>query len=266
MIENERDTEGVAEEHSLLVERIGSVLVMTINRPHRKNAIDYRTAVALESAMRELDQNADLAVGVLTGAGGVFSAGMDLSAFLRGERPVTVDGGFAGFAQRPPAKPLIAAVEGWALAGGFEMVLACDLVVAGAAAKFGLPEVKRGLVARGGGAFTLPQRIPRAIALEMLLTGDPMSTAELAAFGLINQVVPDGSAVNSAIMLAVRIAANAPLALAATKQIVVQSRDWWVRDSFVNQELMIGPVFASDDAREGSRAFVEKRLPVWAGR
>jgi enoyl-CoA hydratase len=250
----------------LLVERAGRVLVMTINRPEQRNAVDRALAVLLEAAMRRLDDDPELSVGVLTGSGGTFSAGMDLKAFLRGERPITDIGGFGGFARRPPRKPLVAAVEGWALAGGFEMVLACDLVVSGAGARFGLPEVKRGLVPRAGGAFRLPRRLPRAIALEMLFTGEPVPAPLLARHGLINEIVEDGQALAAALRLAERIGVNAPLALAACKDVAVASADWTDADAFEFQDEIFAPVFASADAREGAAAFVEKRSPVWSGR
>jgi enoyl-CoA hydratase len=191
---------------------------------------------------------------------------MDLKAFLRGETPSIEGRGLCGITRTPPRKPLIAAVEGAALAGGLELVLACDLVVAGRGARFGVPEVKRSLVAAGGAAMLLPQRMPRAVALELLLTGDPMDAERAAAVGLVNRVVDDGTAVDAAVALADGIAANGPLAVAATKQIVLSAPSWAPGEGWDRQEEIIRPVFESEDAREGSTAFAERRAPVWRGR
>ena len=204
-------------------------------------------------------------VGVLTGAGGTFSAGMDLKAFLRGETPAIEGRGLCGITETPPRKPLIGAVEGWALAGGFELLLACDLVVAAETAKFGVPEVKRSLVAGAGAAILLTGRMPYALALEMLLTGDPMDARRAAEVGLVNQVVPEGTALDAALALALRIAANGPLAVAATKEIARSSADWTLSQAWSEQNRIMGPVFGSQDAREGALAFAEKRQPVWQG-
>jgi enoyl-CoA hydratase len=191
---------------------------------------------------------------------------MDLKAFLRGETPVIEGRGLCGITVTPPRKPVVAAVEGGALAGGFELVLACDLVVAGRTARFGVPEVKRSLIAAGGGALLLPQRIPRAVALELLLTGEPVDAERAAAVGLVNRVVDDGAALDAAVRLAELIAANGPLAVAATKQIVRSSPSWPAGEAWSRQEEIIRPVFDSEDAREGSTAFAERRPPVWRGR
>ena len=166
----------------------------------------------------------------------------------------------------PPRKPLIGAAEGWALAGGFELLLACDLVIAGSSARFGVPEVKRSLVAGAGGALLLAQRIPRAIALEMLLTGDPMNAPRAAEVGLVNYVVDDGQAVTKAIELAETIAANGPLALIATKEIAHQGSGWSGEERWNRAYKAMEPVFSSQDAQEGARAFAEKRAPVWQGK
>jgi enoyl-CoA hydratase len=242
------------------------ILIITINRPERRNAINLATAVALAAAMADLDADPQLAAGILTGAGGFFSAGMDLKEFASGTRPVAAGRGFAGFVQLPPAKPLIAAVEGWALGGGFEMVLACDMVVAGSGARFGLPEVTRGLAARGGGAFRLPRRMPYAIAMEVVLTGAPISAARAAEFGLVNRLVDDGEALTAAVELAAAIARNAPLSVRASKRVVAESVDWDLGEGFTRQDEYFGRVFASADAAEGARAFSEKREPRWSGR
>ncbi|MEU0437807.1 crotonase/enoyl-CoA hydratase family protein [Streptomyces sp. NPDC006290] len=207
-----------------------------------------------------------MGVGVLTGAGGTFSAGMDLKAFLRGESPAIEDRGLAGITITPPKKPLIGAAEGWALAGGFELLLACDLVVAGDTARFGVPEVTRSLVAAAGGALLLPRRIPYAIAMEMLLTGDPITAQRGAEVGLVNRLVPEGKALEGALELAARVASAGPLAVAATKRIARSSADWTLAEGWEEQERIIAPVFVSEDAREGAAAFAEKRSPVWSGR
>src|SRR5690242_10737637 len=183
----------------VLVERRDGVLVVTINRPEAKNALNGAVAEAVAAAVDELDASDDLRVGVLTGAGGTFSAGMDLKAFLRGETPAIEGRGLCGITQTPPRKPLIGAVEGWALAGGFELLLACDLVVAARTARFGVPEVKRSLVAAGGAALHLPRRLPPAIALELLLTGDPISAERAAEVGLVNRVTDEGGALEGAV-------------------------------------------------------------------
>jgi enoyl-CoA hydratase len=250
----------------VLVERRGAVQVVTINRPQARNALDASVARDVAAAVDELDASDDLRAGVLTGAGGFFSAGMDLKAFLRGETPAIEGRGLCGITRTPPRKPLIAAVEGGALAGGFELVLACDLVVAGRGARFGVPEVKRSLVAAGGAALLLPQRVPRAVALELLLTGEPMDAERAAAVGLVNRVVDDGTALDAAVELAEVIGANGPLAVAATKQIVQSAPAWSPGVMWDRQDEVVRPVFASEDAREGSTAFAERRPPVWRGR
>ena len=250
----------------VLLERRGAVLVVTINRPQARNALDAAVARLVAAAVDELDASDDLRAGVLTGAAGFFSAGMDLKAFLRGETPAIEGRGLCGITRTPPRKPLIAAVEGGALAGGFELVLACDMVVAGRGARFGVPEVTRSLVAAGGAALLLPQRVPRAVALELLLTGAPMAADRAAAVGLVNRVVDDGRALDAALELAGVIAANGPLAVAATKQIVQSAPAWAPDEMYERQDEIVGPVFASEDAREGSTAFAERRPPVWRGR
>ena len=242
------------------------VLVITINRPQARNALNAEVAHGVAAALDALDARDDLTVGVLTGAGGTFSAGMDLKAFLKGETPSFPGRGLCGITQTPPRKPLVGAAEGWALAGGFELLLACDLVVAGASARFGVPEVTRSLVAGAGGALLLAQRVPRALALELLLTGDPISAARAAEIGLVNRVVDDGKALEEALALAMRIAANAPLAVMATKQIAHHGGDWPAAERWDEAARLMRPVFTSADAREGASAFAEKRAPVWYGR
>jgi enoyl-CoA hydratase len=246
--------------------QVGSVLVVTLNRPEVRNAVDSATATGIERAMVELDERDDLSVAVLTGAGGTFCAGMDLAAFLAGDRPSIPGRGFAGIAERPPAKPLIAAVEGYAIAGGFEIVLSCDLVVAANNAQFGLPEVKRGLLAGGGGLLRLPRRIPHHIAMEWILTGELVPAVAAERFGLVNRLVTAGTALATAVDLATDIATNGPLALRASKRIVTEAPDWPAAEAFNRQSEIYEPIRASDDAKEGARAFKEKRSPVWRGR
>ena len=254
------------EEPVLRTERDGTTLVITIDRPKARNSVNTAVAEGIAAALDELDDDEALVAGILTGAGGFFSAGMDLKAFLRGERPHVGDRGFAGITQRPPSKPLIAAVEGPALAGGCELVLSCDLVVASEEATFGIPEVKRGLAAAAGGLMRLPARIPRTVAMELALTGDPMSAADAHRWGLVNHLTPAGGALEGARELAARIGANGPLAVRASKQVIVESPDWSAEDMWRRQGEILGPVLNSEDAREGAAAFAEKRAPEWRGR
>lgn len=250
----------------VLVERRGAVQVITINRPEARNALNAAVAQGVAAAVDELDEDDTLWAGVLTGAGGTFSSGMDLKAFMRGETPGIEGRGLCGITTTPPRKPLVAAVEGYALAGGFELLLACDLVVAGESASFGVPEVKRALVAAGGAAFLLSQRIPQALALELLLTGDPVTAPRAAEMGLVNRVVPEGGALEAAVELAQKIAANGPLAVAVTKALARSSGDWTLEEGWRKNEELALPVFVSEDAMEGATAFAEKRPPVWKGR
>ncbi|MDT0275218.1 crotonase/enoyl-CoA hydratase family protein [Blastococcus sp. DSM 46792] len=250
----------------VLLDRRDGVLIITINRPEARNALNKAVADAVAAAADELDSSDDLRVGVLTGAGGTFSSGMDLKAFVRGETPSIPGRGLCGITETPPRKPLIGAVEGWALAGGFELLLACDLIVAAEDARFGVPEVKRSLVAAGGAALALPRRIPQAIALELLLTGEPISASRAADVGLVNRVTAPGEALDGALALAAVIAANGPLAVAATKHIVRSAPDWTFRQGWDEQGKITAPVFASEDAREGATAFAEKRAPRWKNR
>jgi enoyl-CoA hydratase len=241
------------------------VLIVTINRPEAKNAMSKAAAEGIAAAMDRLDADDALRVGILTGAGGTFCSGMDLKGFLRGESPSIEGRGFGGIVQKPPAKPLIAAVEGYALAGGLELMIACDLVVANKDARFGIPEAKRGLVAAAGGVMMLPDQIPERVAMELALTGDFISAERAYQLGLINRVV-DGSALIGAMELAARIAENGPLAVRVSKQILRESRGWAKDERYDRQAQLIGPVFVSADAREGSLAFAEKRKPNWTGK
>lgn len=252
-------------EAELVVEEHGRVLVLTMNRPAARNAMSLSLAHRIADALDTLDSRSDLAVGVITGAGGAFCAGMDLKGFARGEIPIVGDRGFAGLVGRPPRKPLIAAVEGHALAGGFEIVLACDLVVASRTSRFGLPETRRGLTAAAGGLLRLQRRIPYHLAMELVLTGRMWSAADAADVHLVNRLTEPGDALAAALELAAEIAANAPLALAASKQVLVRSADWPLDEQFARQEEIVDPVRKSADAREGALAFVEKRAPRWSG-
>ena len=242
------------------------IALITINRPEARNAVDRSVAEGIAAAVDEFDARDDVTVGILNGAGGTFCAGMDLKAFARGETPVVPGRGFGGLTEKPPAKPLIAAVEGWALAGGCELALSSDLIVAARDAKLGLPEVKRGLVAAAGGLLRLPRTLPYQLTMEIALTGDPI-TAELAhRHGLVNVLAEPGQALEEARALATRIAANGPLAVRATKQIVASAVGWTEAEAFARQAELVDGVFRSADALEGARAFAEKRAPVWKGR
>ncbi len=252
--------------NELMVEVADGVMVMTMNRPQAKNAMNKNMAELIAAAIDKFEADADIRVAVLTGIGGTFCSGMDLKGFLAGETPTVEKRGFGGIAQYSPTKPLIAAVEGYALAGGFELVLACDLVVAGEGSKFGLPEVKRSLVAGAGGVFRLPQQIPQRIAMEMVLTGDHYKADRMYECGLINAVVPDTKALEGAKELAARIAGNGPLATAASKKIMTEYKAWPHNEIWKRQQEIMSPVFQSGDAREGATAFAEKRPPVWKGK
>jgi enoyl-CoA hydratase len=250
----------------VVAERRGNVLLITLNRPEVRNAVNAALAAGVAGALDELDSDESLSVGVLTGAGGFFCAGMDLGAFVKGESPWVGDRGFAGIAQRASRKPLIAAIEGFAVAGGMEIALACDLIVAAKGAKLGIPEASRSLVAAGGALLRLPRRMPYHVVMELALTGDPMPADRFHEFGVVNRLVEPGSAVDAALELAERLAKNGPLALAASKRILQEQYDWSSADMWEKQGAISGPVFASEDAKEGANAFKEKRDPVWKGR
>ena len=251
-------------ENVVLVEQRDRILIITINRPEAKNAVNAAVSRGLADAVDRLDDDPGLSVGIVTGAGGSFSAGMDLKAFARGEN-VVVEGRGMGFTERPPVKPLIAAVEGYGLAGGMELALATDLIVASKEGAFGIPEVKRGLVAGGGGLLRLPQRIPPAIAMELALTGDVLPAVRAHELGLVNVLAEPGQVLDAAIALAEKITANGPLAVAATKRIITESRGWSPDEMWSQQRRILTPVFSSNDAKEGAIAFAEKRPPKWTG-
>jgi enoyl-CoA hydratase len=250
----------------VLTERRDGVLLITLNRPEARNAVNLALAEGVAAALDELDDDPDLGAGVLTGAGKGFSAGMDLKAFVAGERPWVGDRGFAGIVQRASRKPLIAAIEGFGVAGGLEVALACDLIVAARGAKLGVPEVKRSLVAAGGALRRLPQRLPYGVAMELALTGDPIDAERAYDLGLVNRLAEPGGAVDVAVELAAAIARNGPLALEATKATLQQQFDWTEAEFWQRQAELAEPVMRSDDAREGATAFAEKREPVWQGR
>jgi enoyl-CoA hydratase len=247
----------------VLVERDRGVLVITMNRPHVRNAVDGSMARGVAAALDELDGDPSVDVGVLTGASGTFSAGMDLKAFLHGDLPEIPGRGLAGITITPPEKPIIAAVEGYALAGGCEITLACDLIVAARDATFGLPEVRRSLVAAAGGLFRLPRRIPPAIAMEYALTGEHFGADVAHRWGMVNRLTEPGEALAGALELARKITECGPLAVRATKKIV--SSEWPASERWERQRDIVRPVVTSADAREGATAFAEKRPPVWRG-
>jgi enoyl-CoA hydratase len=252
-------------EAAVLTERRGNVLLITLNRPDARNAVNAALASGIAGALDELDADRELAIGVLTGAGKGFSAGMDLKAFVAGESAWVGDRGFAGITQRAATKPLIAAIEGFAVAGGFEIALACDLIVAAKGVKLGIPEVKRSLVAAGGALLRLPRRIPYHAAMELALTGDPITAERGYELGIVNRLAEPGGAVDAALALAQEIAVNAPLALIASKRIMEEQWAWEGKEAWTLQREIVDPVFQSADAREGATAFAEKRDPVWRG-
>ena len=242
------------------------VLTITLNRPEAKNAANRALAEGVAAAVDELEANDDLRVAILTGAGGTFCSGMDLKAFVTGELPQVEGRGFGGFTEYRASKPIIAAVEGYALAGGCELAISCDLIVAADDSKFGIPEVKRGLAAAAGGLAKLPKQISYRIAMELALTGDFISAQRAYELGLINEVVGSGGALDAARALAARIAANGPLAIAASMQVVASAQDWTTDEMMEKQNKILNPVFVSEDAIEGATAFAEKRAPNWKGK
>ena len=253
------------DQQSVLTERRDRALIITLNRPKVRNAIDLSMARGIADALEALDADDDLRLGIITGSDGCFCAGRDLRTFMRGERPYIEGRGLAGIVQRAASKPLIAAVEGFAVGGGFEVALACDLIVAAEDAKFGVPEVKRSLVPSGGALLRLPQRMPHGIVMELALTGELITAGRAHALGVVNRLASPGLALDAAVELAEPMTRNGPLALVAIKEILNHQRDWTAEQFWELQDDIVGPVFASDDAFEGARAFVEKREPQWQG-
>jgi enoyl-CoA hydratase len=246
---------------AVLTEVRGRVLVITLNRPDQMNAINTALAQGLLAAVEQLDTDPNLTVGVLTGAGRGFCAGMDLKAFATEGPPIGMD----QFIRSGSQKPLIAAIEGFALAGGLELALACDLLVAAAGVKIGIPEVGVGLFAAGGGLLRLPRVLPYGVAMELALTADPITAEQALAYGLVARVSEKGGALDAAITLAERIAKNAPLGVAASKQLVRSSLDQTEAEFWEYQKSFVGKVFTSQDAKEGPAAFAQKRQPNWSG-
>lgn len=250
----------------VLVDVADGIMTVTLNRPEAKNAANKALAEGVAAAMDELDSNDDIRVAILTGAGGTFCSGMDLKAFVSGETPNVEGRGFAGLTESTPRKPLIGAVEGYALAGGLELAISCDLIVTADNAKFGIPETKRGLAAAAGGLIKLPRQIPPRVAMELALTGEFISAERALQLGLVNEVVPAGTALEAAKALAAKIVANGPLAVAISKQVILESADWSADEMWQKQQELVMPVFVSEDAIEGATAFAEKRAPNWKGK
>jgi enoyl-CoA hydratase len=248
---------------SVHVERHGAVQVVTFDRPAVRNAFDRQLAEGVCAALDELERDDRLSVGILRGAGGNFSSGMDLRAFLRGELPEAGGHGLLGLVGRNRAKPLIAAVDGYALAAGFEVALACDLIVAAVDARFGLPEVTRSLVPAGGALLSLPRRVGLGVVYELALTGQPLDAARAFDLGLVSRLAPSGASLEPALELAGTIASNGPLAVEAIRAIIDRQRDWPREEFWQRQASLSDPVQGSADAAEGARAFTEHRSPVW---
>jgi enoyl-CoA hydratase len=251
----------------ILRERHGEhVLVLTINRFERRNAFDLATALALEEALDEYDADPELYVAVLTGTGGVFSAGQDLLAAARDELAIAPRRGGFGVMAVPPEKPLIAAIEGYALAGGLELALSCDLIVAAEGAPMGLPEATWSLLAAGGGLFRLPKRMPYHVAMELALTGATRPAEYFHQVGVVNRTCPPGQALETALALADQVLRCGPVAVAASAQVVRRAFDWTEAEAWVEQQPYTDRIIGSRDRVEGLAAFAEKRSPVWENR
>lgn len=253
-------------EQRIITERRGPILVVTINRPQAKNAFDNLTSKQMNEAMDLLDEDDSLFIGIITGAGGTFSAGADLIEVGKGvKRERQPRGGFGVFG-KPPRKPLIAAVEGYAVGGGFELCLACDIIVAAKTAKLGLPEVRHNVVAIGGGLFRLPKRMPYHLAMELALTGELREAEFFHKAGVVNRLTEEGCALNEALAFAEKLLVNGPTALAASKQIIRHSYEWKEEEAWAAQMPIANVALESEDRREGLQAFKEKRKPIWKGR
>ncbi len=249
----------------VLIEASDGLMVITVDRPAVKNAIDYAAAEAIAHALDRLDTDDTLSVAIVTGAGGGFCSGMDLSAFLQGSKPSYGDRGFAGMTRRSADKPLIAAVEGFAVAGGFEMALACDIIIAAEGARFALPEVRRGLLAAAGALLRLPRRMPYHAVMDIALTGEPVTAERLHTLGIVSRLTAPGSALDEAKLVARQIMAGGPLAVAATKRILIEQQDWTLDTMWDRQDPLFRSVADSSDAKEGAAAFKERRPPQWQG-
>ena len=247
------------------LERREHIALVTLNRPEARNAISPEVSQTMASLLDEVEADTSLRTVVLTGRGEVFSAGADLKVVAQGKANDIArgKGGFAGIVTRDFPKPIIAAVNGPALAGGFEIVLSCDLVVAAEGARFGIPEVKRGLMAAAGGLIRLPKRVPLAIALELAMTGDPIDAPRALQLGLVNQVVPSTRVVDEAIALAERIGENSPIAVRNSRRLVREAAELSETEGWKRTMELMMPVFESGDSIEGATAFAEKRPPVW---
>ena len=254
------------EKQMIRVDVRDGLMVITVNRPEVRNAINAAAAEGIAKALEQLDSDDTLSAAVITGAGGNFGSGMDLGAFVKGSKPSYGDRGFAGMTRRSARKPLIAAVEGVAVAGGFEMAIACDLIVSSNIARFALPEVRRGLVAAAGALVRLPRRMPFHVVMELALTGDFISAERLYGFGIVNRLVAPGEALHEAEALARKIMEGGPMAIEATKRILIEQQDWTLENMWTRQDPFFRRVADSADAKEGALAFTERRAPLWQNR
>lgn len=254
------------DETFIQTERRGQIFIITINRPEARNSFNLEAAIQMNKAIDEFENDPNLFVGILTGAEGIFSSGQDLKAAANGEMAITDERGGFGIFAKPPTKPIIAAVEGYAIAGGFELCLSCDLIVAAKDAKFGLPEVNHNLVAIGGGLFRLPKRMPYHLVMELALMGDMRSAEQFYEYGVINQLVDKGGALEAALGIANKLLENGPTALFATKEIIQRSYEWTEEEAWTKQMPIANKALESEDKDEGLRAFAEKRKPIWKGR
>jgi len=241
------------------------IMIITLNRPDAMNAVNQALSDQLAKSLDELDNNQDVSVGILTGAGRGFCAGMDLKEFVVSGLPTASDRGFGGIVERASKKPLLCAVEGFALAGGLEVALSTDMIIASKGAKFGIPEVTVGLFAAAGALLRLPRSVPYGRAMKMALTGEPIKAEEAYELGMVTELCEKGEALNTALDIASRIAKNAPLGLIASKQLIREMQGRTEQEFFSTQQAQIDVVFNSEDGKEGATAFAEKRAPNWKG-